>query len=132
MMSCLNTCHGGYLFDQFLTALWNKRNDHYGGNLEGRMRFLLEIVRRIKKVLGPDFPIIVEYGLTHYLEGGREIEEGLEIACRLEDAGVDALSVDAGSSETIHWMIPSEFQPPGCSVPLAEMAKKVVTIPVIV
>jgi 2-enoate reductase len=125
-------CHGGYLFDQFLTALWNKRDDCYGGNLEGRMRFLMEIVRKIKKVLGPDFPIIVEYGLTHYLEGGREIEEGLEIARRLEEAGVDALSIDAGSSETIHWMIPSEFQPPGCSVPLAEMLKKVVTIPVIV
>jgi 2-enoate reductase len=125
-------CHGGYLLDQFLTALWNKRNDRYGGNLEGRMRFLLEIVRSIKKVLGTDFPLIVEYGLTHYLEGGREIEEGLEIARRLEEAGVDALSVDGGSSETIHWMIPSEFQPPGCSVALAEMVKKVVAIPVIV
>lgn len=125
-------CHGGYLFDQFLTALWNKRTDRYGGNLEGRMRFLVEIVRGIKRVLGPDFPIIVEYGLTHHLEGGREIEEGLEIARRLEEAGVDALSIDAGSSETIHWMIPSEFQPPGCLVPLAEMVKKVVTLPVIV
>ena len=125
-------CHGGYLFDQFLTALWNKRTDLYGGNLEGRMRFLLETVRRIKRVLGMDFPIIVEYGLTHYLEGGREIEEGLEIARRLEEAGVDALSIDAGASETIHWMIPSEFQPPGCSVPLAEMTTKVVNIPVIV
>lgn len=125
-------CHGGYLFDQFLTALWNKRTDLYGGNLEGRMRFLLEAVRRIKRVLGMDFPIIVEYGLTHCLEGGREIEEGLEIARRLEEAGVDALSIDAGASETIHWMIPSEFQPPGCSVPLAEMTTKVVTIPVIV
>lgn len=125
-------CHGGYLFDQFLTALWNKRTDRYGGDLEGRMRFLVEIVRRIKKVLGPGFPVIVEYGLTHYLEGGREIEEGLEIARRLQAAGVDALSVDAGASETIHWMIPSEFQPPGCSVPLAEMVKKAVTIPVIV
>ena len=125
-------CHGGYLFDQFLTSLWNRRTDRYGGDLEGRMRFLVEIVRRIKKVLGTGFPVIVEYGLTHRLEGGREIEEGLEIARRLQAAGVDALSVDAGASETIHWMIPSEFQPPGCSVPLAEMVKKAVAIPVIV
>lgn len=125
-------CHGGYLFDQFLTALWNRRTDRYGGDLEGRMRFLVEIVRGIKRVLGPGFPVIVEYGLTHRLEGGREVEEGIEIARRLEDTGVDALSIDAGASETIHWMIPSQFQPPGCSTHLAETVKKAVAIPVIV
>ena len=123
-------CHGGYLLDQFQTAVWNKRTDKYGGDLEGRLRCLVEIVQGIKRVCGPDFPVIVKYGLTHYFKGGREVEEGLEIARRLEEAGVDALSIDAGSYETHYWLIPSEFQPPGCTVDLAEMAKEVVDIPV--
>lgn len=123
-------CHGGYLFDQFMTALWNQRADQYGGDLEGRLSLLLEVISKIKEVCGADFPLIVKFGLTHYFEGGREIEEGLEIACRLERAGVDCLCVDAGSYETRYWLIPSEFQSPGCTVDLAEMTKKVVKIPV--
>ena len=93
--------HGGYLIDQFLTPCWNRRTDQYGGSLEGRLRFLLEVVEGIKRACGSDLPIIVKYGLTHYLEGGREVEEGLEIARRLEGAGVDALCIDAGSYETL-------------------------------
>ena len=123
-------CHGGYLIDQFLTACWNKRTDQYGGSLDGRLRFLTEIIRGIKRVCGTDYPVIVKYGLVHYFEGGREIEEGLEIARRLEALGADALSVDAGSYETHYWLIPSEFQPPGCAVHLAERVKKAVKIPV--
>jgi 2-enoate reductase len=123
--------HGGYLIDQFLTPCWNRRTDQYGGSLEGRLRFLLEVVEGIKRACGSDLPIIVKYGLTHYLEGGREVEEGLEIARRLEGAGVDALSIDAGSYETPYWFIPSEFQSPLCVAPLSEMTKKVVKIPII-
>ncbi|MFC1905094.1 FAD-dependent oxidoreductase [Chloroflexota bacterium] len=124
-------CHGGYIFDQFQTSLWNKRTDKYGGDLDGRLRFLLEVIEAIKKVAGADFPVIVKYGLTHYLEGGREIDEGLEIARRLEAAGVDALDIDAGCSETRYWYVPPTTQPPGCTVDLAEEVKKVVNIPVI-
>ncbi|MFH1672126.1 MAG: FAD-dependent oxidoreductase [Pseudomonadota bacterium] len=123
-------CHGGYILDQFQTALWNKRSDKYGGDLAGRLRCILEIIQGIKQACGPDFPIIVKYGLTHYFKGGREIEEGLEIARRLERAGVDALSIDAGSYETHYWLIPSEFQPAGCTIDLAEMVRKTVKIPV--
>ncbi len=124
-------CHGGYLADQFQTALWNKRTDRYGGDLDGRLRFLLGIIERLKKVLGSDFPVIVKFGLTHYLEGGRGVEEGIEISRRLEAAGVDALAIDGGCYETYYWAVPSEFQPPGCMVNLAEMVKKAVKIPVI-
>jgi len=123
--------HGGYLIDQFLTACWNRRTDQYGGNLEGRLRFLLGIVEGIKRSCGADYPIIVKYGLTHYMEGGRDLEEGLEIARRLEKAGVDALTIDAGCYESPYWFIPSEFQKPGCVVDLSELTKKVVNIPVI-
>jgi len=124
--------HQGYLLDEFLTALWNKRTDKYGGDLNGRLRLALELVEAIKRGAGPDFPVLFKYPLTHYLEGGREIEEGLEIARRLEAAGVDALGIDGGCYETYNRAQPSTTQPRGCWVELAEMTKKVVKIPVIV
>ena len=85
----------------------------------------------MKRGAGPDFPILFKFPLTHYLEGGRDIEEGLEIARRLEAAGVDALSIDGGCYETYNRAQPPTTQPRGCWVELAEMTKKVVNIPVI-
>ena len=122
--------HEGYLFDQFKSALWNKRTDKYGGDLEGRLRFSTEIIEAIKRGAGADFPIIYRFGLEHHLPGGREVEEGLEIARKLEAAGVDALDVDAGCYETWHWPHPPTTQPPGCMVDMAAMVKEVVKIPV--
>lgn len=123
--------HAGYLLDQFLTSLWNKRTDKYGGDLEGRLRFTYELIDAIKRGAGPNFPILIKYGLTHYMEGGREIEEGLEIARRLEAAGVHALTINAGCWETQPWSMPPSTQPRGCTVDVAAMTKQVVHIPVI-
>ena len=124
--------HGGYLFDQFLTPLWNKRTDKYGGDLNGRLRFSLEVIEAIKKGAGSDFPIIYRFSLKHYCEGGREPEGGVEIARRIEEIGVDALDIDAGSWEARYWTAPTSYHSPGCLVPLGEMVKKVVKIPVII
>jgi 2-enoate reductase len=123
--------HQGYLLDEFLTALWNKRTDKYGGDLNGRLRLALELVEAVKRGAGPDYPVLFKYPLTHYLEGGREIGEGLEIARRLEAAGVNALSINAGCYETYNRAQPSTTQPRGCWVDLCEMTKRVVKIPVI-
>ena len=123
--------HEGYLFDQFMTALWNKRTDKYGGDLDGRLTFCREIIAAIKRGAGPDFPVIYRFGLKHYIAGGREVAEGLEIARRLEAAGVDALEVDAGCYETWYWAHPPTTLEPGCMVDMATMAKEVVNIPVI-
>jgi 2-enoate reductase len=123
--------HQGYLLDQFTTAIWNRRTDKYGGDLEGRLRFPLEIVAAARRAVGPDFPIIYRYGLTHYFEGGRTVEEGQEIARRLEAAGVDALDIDCGAYETNNRAQPPTTQPLGCMVELAELAKQVVKIPVV-
>ena len=123
--------HQGYLVDEFVTALWNKRTDKYGGDLDGRLRLPLELVEAAKRGAGADFPITYRYGLTHYLDGGREIEEGLEIARRLEAAGVDGLNIDAGCYETNNRAQPPTTQPPGLLVDLAEMTKKAVNTPVI-
>jgi 2-enoate reductase len=123
--------HQGYLLDEFLTALWNKRTDRYGGDLNGRLRLALELVEAVKRGAGPDFPVLFKYPLTHYLEGGREIEEGLEIAKRLEAAGVGALTITGGCYETYNRTQPPTTQPRGCWVDLCEITKKVVRIPIV-
>jgi 2-enoate reductase len=123
-------CHAGYLFDQFMTPLWNQRDDEYGGSLENRLRLIVEVVQRLKGVLGGRFPVTVKYALDHYLPSGREAPEGVEIGRHLEANGVDALMIDAGCRETQYWTLPSEFLPEGCTLPLAEMVKRAVSIPV--
>jgi 2-enoate reductase len=123
--------HEGYLLDQFKTELWNKRKDKYGGDLTGRLRFPSEVIQAVKRGAGKDFPVIYRFGLTHYLEGGRKIEEGLEIARRLESFGADALHVDAGCYDTWYWAHPPIYLEDGCMVDMAAAVKKVVDIPVI-
>lgn len=123
--------HEGYLLDQFQTALWNRRTDQYGGDLDRRLAFPLEAVRAIKSRAGKDFPVIYRYGLVHHIEGGRELPESLEMARRFEAAGVDALEADAGCYETWYWPHPPATQPRGCMADMAEAVRKVVNIPVI-
>jgi 2-enoate reductase len=123
--------YGGYLLDQFQTALWNKRTDQYGGDLDGRLRFSMEIIGAVRSLAGRDFPIIYKFTPDHYIPGGRTLEEGLEIARRLEQAGVDALHVDGGCYEVWNRVIPSAYEPPACQIPLAEAVKQVVRLPVI-
>jgi 2-enoate reductase len=123
--------HEGYLMDQFTTALWNKRTDKYGGDLMGRMEFVLSTVRAIQEAAGADFPIIYRYGVEHKIPGGRTAEEGIAMAKILEKAGVAALHVDAGCFDNWQWPHPPIYQPPGCMVAMAEMVKPHVMIPVI-
>ncbi|MFC1963252.1 FAD-dependent oxidoreductase [Chloroflexota bacterium] len=124
--------YGGYLLDQFQTALWNKRTDKYGGDLDGRLRFSMEIISEIKRIGGKDFPVIFKFTPKHYIGGGRELDEGLEIARRLEDAGVAALHIDVGSNETWYLKCPPIYMQPGPWIEIAEAVKKVVNIPVII
>jgi len=123
--------HEGYLMDQFMTALWNRRDDRYGGSREKRLTLAREAIAAIRRDAGEDFPIIYRYGVTHRLEGGREEEEGLWIAGELEKMGVSALHVDAGCYETPWWPHPPQYQPPGCMLDIAEKVKKVTSLPVI-
>jgi 2-enoate reductase len=123
--------HEGYFMDQFMTGLWNRRDDRYGGSREKRLTFAREAIAAIKRDAGADFPIIYRFGIKHHLEGGREEEEGLWIAGELEKMGVAALHVDAGCYETGWWPHPPQYQPPACMVDLAAKVKKVSSLPVI-
>ncbi|MFH1087193.1 MAG: FAD-dependent oxidoreductase, partial [Chloroflexota bacterium] len=124
--------HEGYMFDQFQTALWNKRKDKYGGkDLYHRLTFAREVIKEIRDAVGNDLALIYRYGVKHYLPGGREVEEGIEMAKLLEAEGIDALHVDAGCYDTWQWPHPPVYMPPGCMIDCAEVVKKVVKIPVI-
>jgi len=137
--------HEGYLFDQFTTAIWNKRTDKYGGDLRNRLTFPIEVLREIKKRLGNDFPVQYRFGLKHYIKGlnsgalrgehyaeaGRDVKEGLEMAKLLEEAGFDALHVDAGCYDSWYWAHPPTYQEHGCIVDMAAKVKEIVRIPVI-
>lgn len=128
-----------YLMAQFLSAEWNRRRDDYGGDLENRARFTLEVVRGIRGKLGRDFPLWcringVEYGLDH----GTTLEEGQLTARMLEDAGTDAVDVSACGRGPVHasaWpmggrMLPPMAHPAGTLIPVAEAIKRKVGIPV--
>lgn len=123
--------HQGYLIDQFTTSLWNHRTDEYGGSLENRLRFSRELIEAIKRGTGQDFPVIYRYGLTHYLDGGRNIEEGQEMAKLLELYGVDALDIDSGCKDNNYYPHPPTTIKCGTFAYLAEKVKEVVSIPVI-
>ncbi|MFA4836593.1 MAG: FAD-dependent oxidoreductase [Dehalococcoidia bacterium] len=123
--------YGGYLLDQFCTPLWNKRTDEYGGSFENRMRLPKEIIQEVKTVCGKDFPVIYKFTPHHMLEGGRTLDEGLEMAKLLQSYGVDALHIDVGCYERWWLVTPTVYEKPGSAIPIAAAVKNVVDIPVI-
>lgn len=127
--------HGahGYLIQQFLSPHTNRRLDKYGGNLDRRMTFALEVLTCIREKVGYDFPVIYRLSAEEHIPGGLTCDDTKVIARKLEQEGVDALHISSGMNET-----PTEFSdtppaavPRGCYVPYAEAIKKVVNVPVI-
>lgn len=86
----------GYLLNEFLSPLTNKRNDEYGGPIENRMRLLLEVITAIRQVTGPEYPISVRLSCSEYEPGGHGIEETLVVARALADAGVTIIDCSSG------------------------------------
>lgn len=132
----LHAAHG-YLIQQFLSPNTNKRTDKYGGSLENRMRFLLEIIDGIRSNCGKDFPIVVRLTVDEmYSEIGQNgkgynLEEGIKMAKILSDKGIDAIDVSSAAYDTFnYWLEPTTFTP-GWRKYLASEVRKVVDIPVI-
>jgi 2,4-dienoyl-CoA reductase-like NADH-dependent reductase (Old Yellow Enzyme family)/thioredoxin reductase len=127
--------HGSYLIAQFMSPLTNHRTDKYGGDLDGRLRFAMESIQAIKSRVGNDFPLLFRYAVDEYVEGGRGLEESQIVAKRLEQAGVHALDISAGTlhfMQSSPWFIPPSRLPKSTWVHLSDAIKKVVNIPVIV
>ncbi len=96
----LHAAHG-WLLSSFLSPHTNRRQDAYGGSLENRTRILKEIIRRARRQVGPDFPILVKFNATDFLPGGCDLEQAVAIARILTQEGFDALEISGGMWECV-------------------------------
>lgn len=140
----VHAVHEGYLLDQFAIECMNWRTDEYGGSLENRLRFAVEIVKEIKETVGEDYPVSIRYSVASkmkgfnsgalpyeaYTEAGRSLEESPKVARMLEEAGYDMLNVDNGTYDSWYWAHPPMYMPPACNLPEATYIKNFVKIPV--
>ena len=123
-------CTNGYFLASWLSGRTNKRTDRYGGNLENRMRFPLELIAQLRREIGRDYPLIVRLAAREP-NHGRELEETRVIAQAMERAGIDALDINAGSWSDYDWEFPSYYQPEGFLLEADEKIRASVSIPVI-
>ena len=117
--------HGGHgwLINQFLSPLFNHRIDEYGGSLENRTRFALEVLKSVRQAVGPFFPIEFRMSGAEFAEGGYGLEEGIQIAQTIEPYA-DIIHVSAGTyQKTFGITHPSMFEAHGRNVYLAEEIK---------
>lgn len=142
----VHAVHEGYLLDQFAIAFFNKREDEYGGDLRGRLKIATDIVKGIKAECGEDFPVSLRFSVKSMMKGlrqgalpgesfeevGKDMEEGLESAKILVEAGYDMLNVDAGTYDSWYWNHPPMyFKEKGMYREFGRAVKNVVDVPVI-
>lgn len=122
----LHAAHG-YLLHQFLSPLSNNRTDEYGGSLENRMRFPLEVFDAVREAFSSAKPVSIRLSATDWVEGGLDIEQTCVFAEALEEHGCDAIHVSSGGNH------PAQKIPigPSYQVPFARAVKAVVDIPVV-
>ena len=96
--------HGahGYLISEFLSPDINKRDDNWGGSLEKRSKFLLEIVRSVRKSVGDDFPVSLKLNSADFQKGGFTHEDAIQVASWLNEEGLDLLEISGGTYEQPH------------------------------
>lgn len=121
--------HGahGYLLHQFLSPLSNQRDDAYGGSLENRMRFPLEVFDAVRAAVSPEMPVTMRVSGTDWVAGGWTIEQTVAFAQALEQRGCSAIHVSSGGLD------PRQAIPvaPGYQVPLARAVKQATALPVV-
>lgn len=122
----IHSAHG-YLLNQFYSPLTNKRTDEYGGDVKGRIKIHLEIIKEVRAAVGEDFPILLRLGASDYKEGGNTIEDSKIAAKEFEKAGIDLLDISGGFCG---YTIPGTSEQ-GYFAPLSHAIKEVVSIPVI-
>jgi 2-enoate reductase len=140
----IHAVHEGYLLDQFAMTCMNTRSDKYGGSLENRLRFAVDIVREIKKSCGKDFPVSMRFSARSMIKGfnrgalpgeefeefGRNLNESKLAAKILTNAGYDMLNCDNGTYDSWYWPHPPVYMPKACNLEEAKKIKAVVDVPV--
>lgn len=121
-----------YLLDQFASECWNKRTDEYGGSIENRLRFARECVDSARKLIGNDFPIIVGLALDHGFEGGRKVEQTIELAKEIEKWNIQAFHMRAGSYDNEMDLMPNAHYPDGYVLQFSDKFRAAVRTPMII
>jgi len=120
----------GYLLHEFLSPMYNKRTDEYGGSLYNRCRLLMEIITEVRKQVGRDFPLLVRLSSADYRTGGFSIADSRALAIRLEAAGVDCIDISQGDYSTAYNLIPPSAASSSTFVENARAIRSVVKIPI--
>ena len=126
----IHAAHAHGLLGGFLSPLYNKRTDEYGGDINGRLRLTLEVIEEVRKVCGKDFIIDVRISGDEYTDGSVNLNDAVYVAKQLEKAGADFLHVSGGTTIMRGSSIPAPGTPMGSHVKSAEEIKKHVSIPV--
>jgi len=126
----LHMAHG-YLICSFLSPFSNKREDQYGRDIAGRARFALEVLRSVRQLVGPDFPVICRLSGDEYVDGGLNVTHTQQIAKLLEKEGADALHISACNAASSFLNHPPYYVEEGVFVHLAAAVKSEIEIPVI-
>lgn len=128
--------HGahGYLVSQFLSPLTNLRNDEWGGKLENRAKFLLEVYKNIRSKVGPDFSVGIKINSADFQRGGFTEEESIEILKLLDAEGMDLIEISGGSYERPAMMVgnikkQSTIKREAYFMDYVEKAKKIIKTP---
>ncbi|WP_434512359.1 NADH:flavin oxidoreductase [Desulfitobacterium sp. AusDCA] len=120
----IHSAHG-YLLNQFLSPLTNKRTDEYGGTLENRIRLHLQVIKAVRAEVGEDYPLLLRLGASDFMEGGTTLEDSQFAAREFEKAGISILDISAGLCGYIRPAAEGKFPE------LTEGIKNAVSIPVI-
>jgi 2,4-dienoyl-CoA reductase-like NADH-dependent reductase (Old Yellow Enzyme family) len=91
----LHSAHG-YLLSQFLSPLFNRRRDEYGGDIRQRAKIHVEVLQAMREVVGQDYPILIKMNCKDFQEGGLSLEDSVQAAALLAKAGVDAIELSGG------------------------------------
>lgn len=124
-------CGHGWLPAQFLSPMYNHREDEYGGSFENRARFTTELLSAVREAMGPDFLIEIRVSGSEHLAGGLEIEDAVEY-CKLCEPYIDLIHVSCGHylSSSRSWEFTTTYAPHGANIENASIIKKNVSIPV--
>jgi len=122
----------GYLLHSFLSPHSNKRTDEFGGSFENRCRFPMMVFNNVMKAVEGKIPVTIRISADEYLEDGLKYDEVKEICKMVEKAGGAAISLTAGSYDSIEYCIQPMFVKQGFLIPYSEKIKNEVSIPVVV
>jgi 2,4-dienoyl-CoA reductase-like NADH-dependent reductase (Old Yellow Enzyme family) len=128
----LHAAHG-YLINQFLSPLVNRRSDAWGGNFENRLRFLKEVAGAVRAQVGSDYPVFIKFGMIDGPGGGLDLESGALVIAGLADLGLDGIEISGGIGGGTLTNVRKGIRQPedeAYFLPLAQKARQVTGLPI--